>query len=232
MNFIESDMYLPIKAHFEKLGFEVKGEVKGLDVALLKDGEIWAVEMKKGFNITLIYQALKRQQAANAVFVAIPRKAFMARRGPILHICEKLNLGLISVAMDSPMHLVEVHLVPNLPKGRNTKASRAVIAEFSGRNFDDNIGGVKGSKGAKLMTAYKERCIQIAAALKALGAAAPAALVRDHNCPQQAGQILRNNTYGWFKKIEKGIYGLSDEGAKALNNPSFAAIVEFYSKDL
>ena len=230
MNFKESDMYIPVKQHFVSLGFEVKGEVRGVDMVLVKGGEFWAVEMKKGFNVSLIYQALARLNAVGAVFVAIPRKAFMARRGKILHICEKLNLGLITVAMDSPMRLVEVHLLPNLPKSRNTKASRALKAEFNGRNFDNNIGGTSGKAGNKLMTAHRERCLQIACALKATGQSTPTFLIHNHNCHKTAGQILRTNTYGWFEKIDKGIYGLSELGHKALNDPNFANVVEFYSK--
>ncbi|MDR2168399.1 MAG: DUF2161 family putative PD-(D/E)XK-type phosphodiesterase [Clostridiales bacterium] len=225
MDFKESDMYAPIKAFFEGLGYEVKGEVRGMDAALLKDGILSAVEMKKSFNMSLIYQALRRQGAASAVFVAIPRAVFMRKRGPILHICERLNLGLITVAMDSPMRLVEAHILPNMPKGRNTKASRAVLAEFNGRNFGDNIGG---TGGVKLITAHKERSLQIACALERAQNAAPAALVRDFVCHESAGQILRINTYGWFEKVDRGIYALSEAGRDALKNPAFAHIVDFY----
>jgi hypothetical protein len=39
-----------------------------------------------------------------------------------------------------------------------------------------------------------------------------------------AGQILLNNYYGWFERIEKGVYGLSDTGIKALE--TWRAIVD------
>ncbi|MCL2235145.1 MAG: DUF2161 family putative PD-(D/E)XK-type phosphodiesterase [Defluviitaleaceae bacterium] len=228
MDFKETDMYQPLKAHFQGLGFDVKGEVKGLDIALVRDGQIWGVEMKKGFTVTLLYQALSRQKATNAVFVAIPRHVFMGRRGHILHILESLSLGLVTVAMDSPALLVDVHLMPNV-KGRNTKASKSLLAEFAGRNFDDNVGG---SSGRKLLTASKERSLQIACALEKLGQAAPSVLVSDFGCNAHAGQILYQNAYGWFVRVSKGVYALSEEGKAALDDPMFARIVEFYRETL
>ena len=35
----ESDLYLPLKAFMENLGFIVKGEVNGCDLLALKEGE-------------------------------------------------------------------------------------------------------------------------------------------------------------------------------------------------
>jgi len=225
MDFKEADMYAPLKAHFTGLGYEVKAEVKGIDVVIVKDERTTAIEMKKSFNMSLIFQALDAQKAAGGAFVAIPRSAFVRNRGQILHILEKLGLGLLTVAMDSPLRLVEVHLAPNMTAGRNTKASRALIAEFNGRNFDDNIGG---TKGEKLMTAHKERCLQIACALEKAGTSSPAALVRDYACYEKTGQILRINHYGWFEKVSKGVYALSWQGHEALESPMFARVVEFY----
>jgi hypothetical protein len=85
-DFKEADMYAPLKAFFVNLGYEVKGEVRGLDIALVKDEKLIAVEMKKSFNMSLIYQALRRQKTASGVFAAIPRHVFLKRRGDILHI--------------------------------------------------------------------------------------------------------------------------------------------------
>ncbi|MCL2350234.1 MAG: DUF2161 domain-containing phosphodiesterase [Defluviitaleaceae bacterium] len=224
-HFKESDMYAPLKAYFEGLGYEVKGEVKGLDMALAKDGELSGIEMKKSFNMTLIYQALKRQGAVAAVFVAVPRLVFARKRGHILHILEKLGLGLVTVAMDSPAQLVDVVLLPNMVQGRNTKASRALIAEFNGRNFNDNVGG---SAGVKLMTAHREKSLQIACALEKLGQSSPAVLVRDFGCPANTRSILYSNSYGWFENVSKGVYALSPQGEQALQDPAFARVVGFY----
>ncbi|MCL2353978.1 MAG: hypothetical protein FWC69_05045, partial [Defluviitaleaceae bacterium] len=50
-SFKEADMYLPLKGFFEGLGYEVKGEVKGLDMALVKGDTIYGVKLKKAFNM-------------------------------------------------------------------------------------------------------------------------------------------------------------------------------------
>ena len=34
---------------------------------------------------------------------------------------------------------------------------------------------------------------------------------------KEATRIMRDNHYGWFEKIDNGVYGLTPEGAKALN---------------
>ena len=222
MEFKEADMYQPLKSHFLGLGFDVKGEVKGIDVVLVKGEQIWAVEMKKTFSMTLVYQALERQKDVNAVFVAIPRKVFMGQRGHILHILEKLSLGLVTVAMDSPAKLVDVHLMPNIISGRNTKASRALIAEFTGRNFDDNVGG---SSKTKLLTAYREKALKVALALEVAGSAQAPNLIRDFGCPDNTNSILNTNSYFWFRKVGRGVYELSEEGKKALDDPQFARVL-------
>lgn len=205
----------------------MKAEVKGLDMALEQNGEFWGVEMKKTFNMTLLYQVIQRQKAVSAVLVAIPRAAFVKKRGNILHILEKLSIGLVTVAMDSPTKIVECHLLPNMPSQRNTKQSRAMIAEFNGRNFDENIGG---SIQTKLMTAYRERALQIAVMLDVCGTASAPQLVREYACHEKAYSVMKMNSYGWFEKVDKGIFTLSKEGKDALQDPIYSKVVEFYKR--
>jgi hypothetical protein len=35
-----------------------------------------------------------------------------------------------------------------------------------------------------------------------------------HRGPDRAANILRDNHYGWFEKLEHGIYGLSEAGRR------------------
>ena len=63
-----------------------------------------------------------------------------------------------------------------------------------------------------IMTAYRQQAILCAEALEP-GPMRP----RDIKpVAPDAGKILLNNYYGWFEKIDKGIYGLSDGGMKAV----------------
>ena len=73
MKYKESDMYAPIRDLLAGQGFTVRGEVKGCDISAIRDEALWIIEMKLHANITLIYQAMARQDATGWVFIAIPR---------------------------------------------------------------------------------------------------------------------------------------------------------------
>lgn len=227
IDFKETDLYAPIKAHFKKLGYVVKGEVKGCDVVLARDGEMAVIELKKSFNISLIYQALDRKKLVGAAYVAVPRHVFVKKRGHIMQIMEKLEIGLITVALDSPIKTVTVHFVPKMGKGRNNARYRALMAEMNGRTFDGNMGG---SSKQKILTAHRERVLHIACALEKLEQASPAALVKGYGCNKNSGQMLRENFYGWFEKVSRGLYTLSEAGRNALNETQFQEIVRYYRK--
>ena len=69
---LESDLYGPVREYLEKLGYEVKGEVKGCDITAMRGGELIVVELKRGFTLELVYQAMDRQRVADGVYVAVP----------------------------------------------------------------------------------------------------------------------------------------------------------------
>ncbi|MEM8656982.1 MAG: hypothetical protein AAGF22_02705, partial [Pseudomonadota bacterium] len=70
----ETDLYAPIKALLEAQGYEVKAEVGAADVVACRAGEDPViVELKTGFNLSLVHQAIARQGITDVVYVAIPR---------------------------------------------------------------------------------------------------------------------------------------------------------------
>ncbi|MDE6880441.1 MAG: hypothetical protein K2P20_03700, partial [Oscillospiraceae bacterium] len=69
---LERDLYGPVRDYLQSLGYEVKGEVRNCDVTALRDGELIVVELKRGFTLELIYQAVDRQRIADGVYVAVP----------------------------------------------------------------------------------------------------------------------------------------------------------------
>ena len=111
----ESDLYGPVRDYLENLGYQVKGEVKDCDIAALRDGELIVVELKRGFTLELIYQALDRQRVADGVYVAVPlpRRGYMAPHiRDMERLCRRLELGLIFVGFTSkglPQVDVAVH---------------------------------------------------------------------------------------------------------------------------
>jgi len=62
------------------------------------------------------------------------------------------------------------------------------------------------------MTAYRQQALGCAKALSE----GPLRL-RDVklNAPD-AGKILQSNVYGWFERLERGVYGLTEAGREAL----------------
>ncbi len=63
------------------------------------------------------------------------------------------------------------------------------------------------------MTAYRQQALGCAAALKA----GPLKVreIRDH--VPEAAKILQGNVYGWFERVERGVYGLTPVGLEALS---------------
>ena len=62
------------------------------------------------------------------------------------------------------------------------------------------------------MTAYRQQALACAAAL-AEGAQRRRDLTK---LVPDAPKILKGNVYGWFERVEKGIYGLTSKGREAL----------------
>ena len=70
----ETDLYPPIKAWLQGQGFEVKAEVGALDVMACRAGEDPViVELKLGFSLALLQQAVARQRVSDWVYVCVPR---------------------------------------------------------------------------------------------------------------------------------------------------------------
>lgn len=218
----EIDLFGPVRDYLVAQGYSVQAEVKGCDVTATRDGELVAIELKRGFSVKLLLQATQRQRAADSVYVAIPRPATGDRshwRG-VRHLLRRLELGLIFVTLDADPPAVEVVFHP-LPfeRKRNTRGRRAILREMAGRSGEYNTGG---STRRAIVTAYRERAILIACCLEQHGPLAPRSL-RALGCDVKAQPILSSNYYGWFERIEKGIYSLTPKGAAALEEYADAA---------
>jgi len=220
-------MYAPVKTFFADLGFEVKGEVKGCDMVLTKDGALIVIELKTGINLKLIFQALERQKITNQVYIAVPRmkntRSKLYRN--TLALVQKLELGLLTVAMDSPVKTVEIINFPPLASYINSRKSGPILKEARGRTFDLNKGG---SSGKKLLTAYREKVIKIACALEFLDESSAPAMIEKYDCDKYTNSILNFNPYGWFIKVRRGVFSLSEKGKIALSSGEFEEVVAYY----
>jgi hypothetical protein len=211
----ETELYPPVKRFFEELGYTVHAEVLGCDVTMAKDGNLVAVELKTGFNVTLLYQAMERQKATAQVYAAVPRPRRHGGRDyrGMVHICEKLGIGLITVGLDSPARPVQIVVFPPpVPGGANPVKRGGILKEMAGRTKNVNTGG---SRGEKIMTAYREKALRIACELLLDGAMTPK-LLREKGCDAKTGDILKRNYYGWFAPGGEGAFALTEEGRAAI----------------
>ena len=208
--FSETDLAGPVYAYLARLGYTVRSEVKDCDIAAIKDDELLIIELKKTLNLALVVQAVRRQRLSDSVYVAIPRpsnkwKWTKESRGA-QHLLRRLELGLILVSLDRGRPPVEVVFHP-LPFARRKRsaARRAVLEEITHRTADYNKAG---STRTKLATAYRENAILVACCLLVEGHCTPARL-RAMGTGERTLSILRLNAYGWFERVEHGIYALS-----------------------
>lgn len=205
----ETDLYPLIKSFLEKRGYEVKAEVNSCDVIARKRGApLLVVELKLGFTLQLIYQAVDRLALTDHVYLAIAKPKRALPREAV-KLCRRLGVGLIVIgALGGIQVLAEP--APYAPRTNNRRQQK-LIKEFETRKGDPNLGG---SGGTKLMTAYKQDALRCVAHLTVSGATKLAAL-REATKVDRAAHILRDNYYGWFAKTSRGVYELTSEGQSA-----------------
>ena len=183
-------------------------------VPLKGDDEPIIIELKTGFSLTLFHQAINRQSMSDNVYVAVPRKSGKAaltalRRNKML--CRRLRLGLITVKL-SDGHVV-VHCEPKPFTPRKIKAKKTkLLSEFDKRHGDPNKGGMTSSGQ---MTSYRQGALRCAKVLHDEGAC-KASYVAKMAGVEKARNLMAANHYGWFEKIDRGVYGLTPMGASAL----------------
>ncbi len=207
----ETDLYAPVKAHLEAAGYEVKAEVGPADVIGISGEEIVVVELKAGFSLRLLQQAVARQKITDAVYVAVPRwqgrAGWQAFRGNV-ELCRRLCVGVLSVRLADGV--VEVHADPKPFQPRKAPARRArLLGEFARRTGDPNTGG----SGGKVVTAYRQDAEKLAAYLAAQGPS-KGAVVAKATGVVRATAMMRVNHYGWFERVAPGVYGLTPAGPK------------------
>lgn len=225
--FKETDLYAPIRAFLEEEGYQVQAEVKDCDIAAVKGERLIVVELKKSFNLKLVYQAIERQSLTEDVFVAIPRPKKGAREKAwkdMLRLLKRLELGLLTVALDSPLQTVDVILEPSDSMIRKNKRKKErLTTEWEGRQADANIGGMT---RRKIITAFREKSIRLACLLEREGKISTAEL-RERGM-EDCIILLSRNYDKWFERVEKGVYALSQTGRTALENADYAKAVTFY----
>lgn len=211
---LEKDMYEGIKKYLNSQGYDVKAEVLNTDITAIRDDEVIVIEMKKTLNTRLIYQGCDRQRICDYVYLAIIEPTKKIQRSSQfkekVYIIRRLQLGLLFV------NLEDDKIVPFLdPKTytfrQNKIKKRKLLKEFEQRITSFNVGGVTKTK---IITAYRERAIRIAYYLseQPMKLKDLKAITQEDKC----SSILQKNFYGWFERVERGIYVLTPLGKEEL----------------
>ncbi len=210
---METALYLPVKAFLEGLGFVVKGEIGGCDLVALRAGEpplVVVGELKLRFSLELVLQAVDRAPACDEVWLAartLDRGKGRESDARFRNLCRRLGFGMLGVTAQGA---VEILVSPAAPMPRRDPRRRSrLVAEHERRRGDPVLGG--GSRVPQ-MTAYRQQALRCAAALRD-GARRPRDLRAD---APDAAKILQGNVYGWFARVERGWYALTQAGLAAL----------------
>jgi hypothetical protein len=218
----EADLYVPVKRFLEAQGYSVKGEIGACDVVAVRGDEPPViVELKARPSLELVLQGVDRLALSDRVYVAFAAPArgssgAAARRRRLHGLLRRLGLGLLVVREEGTV-VPELDPGPYRPRPNARKRAR-LLKEFAERAGDPETGGA--AAGPRL-TAYRQDAIRCAEALAEAGTL-KASVVRDRTGGTRAAPILRDDHYGWFERVSRGHYGLSERGRAELGDWSAA----------
>ncbi len=218
----ERDLYLPVKRLFEEKGYTVKGEVNHCDLVARAEGKpLILVELKKSLNLELFLQCIDRLGISEDVYLAFPlpgisqkNSIWNRKKRSILRLCRRMGIGLIGVHMlQVKKPFAQIHLDPGpYQPRRNIAKTAALEKEFNLREGDHNLGG---SSKKVIITAYRQEALRCAQLLKMHGPL-KISLIKQFGVGNKAGNIMRDNHYGWFERKEHGVYQVTASGLEGL----------------
>jgi hypothetical protein len=208
---METSLYPPVKRFLEKLGFAVKGEICGCDVVAVMGDEpplVVITELKLSFNLELVLQGVDRTAACDEIWLAV-QSSTRGRENDTRarKLCRLLGFGLLGVTKRGR---VDILVEPRPWRPRRDRRRRSQLLDEHRRRQGDPVRG--GGNRAPIMTAYRQQALACAAALTE----GPRRVREVKNAVPDAPKILLHNVYGWFVRVERGIYGLADAGKEAL----------------
>lgn len=210
---METALYLPVKGFLEAAGYTVKGEVGGCDLVGVIEGDnpvVVVCELKLSFNLDLILQAVDRASISDEVWIAARVSAKGRGREAdkrYRDLCRRLGIGMLGISDTGDVSVI-VSSVSPMPR-TNPKRRTRLVREHRRRQGDPTLGG---STKKPIMTAYRQQALACASAL-AHGIVRP----RDiRPFSADAAKILQGNVYGWFVRLDRGVYGLTEAGKAAL----------------
>ncbi|MGH8430911.1 MAG: DUF2161 family putative PD-(D/E)XK-type phosphodiesterase, partial [Solimonas sp.] len=122
----------------------------------------------------------------------------------------RLGLGLIVVT--AARADIALDPAPYRPRLNKRKAGR-LLGEHARRVGDPNRGG--STTRVPMMTAYRQEALRCAELLATNGPMKLAAMRAAADVPN-AAKILRHDYYGWFERVERGVYTVSPAGRRGI----------------
>ncbi|WP_373634991.1 DUF2161 domain-containing phosphodiesterase [Yoonia sp. SS1-5] len=211
----ETALYPPIKAYLQGQGYEVKGEVGAADVVACRPGEPPVViELKLGFSLTLFHQGINRLAVSDLVYLAVPHKPgkpFARALKDNVKLARRIGLGVMTVRPRDGHVVVHADPGPYAPRKSAKKAARLLRA-FDRLKGDPNDGG---ATRHGIVTGYRQDALRCARFLAVHGPSKGAQVKEWAEVPD-ATRIMAADHYGWFTRVARGVYGLTDAGRKGL----------------
>ncbi|KJZ19240.1 hypothetical protein TW80_10620 [Loktanella sp. S4079] len=207
----EADLYPPVKAHLEKQGYEVKGEVGAADIVARRGDDMIIVELKLGFSLGLFHQGIARLAITDAVYVAVPAGGRAKALKANVQLARRVGLGVMTVRTRDGFVEVLADPSPYTPRKSKKKHDRLVRA-FDRLQGDPNAGG---ATRHGIVTGYRQDALKCARHLAAHGPSKGAEVKNATGVPV-ATQIMADDHYGWFQRVTRGVYALTDAGRQGL----------------
>jgi hypothetical protein len=212
----ESDLYPPVKAFLEAQGYEVKGEIGSCDAVGTRGNEPPViVEFKLQFNLALVLQGVDRLSLTDRVDLAVARPSGRRGAGAFVYhrdvrkLCRRLGLGLMTVDTASPAVEVLVDPEPYRPRKKAKRLGR-LLGEHARRVGDPTRGGVTRTP---IVTAYRQEALRCALLIRD-GQQTNLKALRETGVVPNAASILQRNFYGWFQRVSRATYALTERAAQ------------------
>lgn len=207
----ETDLSGPIKAYLQARGYDVKGEVGAADIVARRGDDLLVVELKTGFSLALLHQAVDRLALTDLVYVAVPAGGRAKALAANVRLARRIGVGVMVVRLRDGF--VQVMADPGPYAARQSAGKRAkLLRAFDRLQGDPNAGG---ATRHGIVTGYRQDALRCARYLARHGAAR-GAQVRDAAQVPSATAIMADNHYGWFRRIARGVYDLTPLGRSGL----------------
>jgi hypothetical protein len=213
----EADLYAPVKAFLTRQGYDVKGEVGAVDVMGIRKGDPPVlVELKLAFSLALFHQGIDRLAVTDVVYVAVPEKTGKPAAKALkdnIKLARRVGLGVLTVRLRDGH--VTAHADPGgyIPR-KQPKGAKRLLKAFTRLKGDPNEGG---ATRHGLVTGYRQDALLCARFLAVHGPSSGAKVKEWAEVPV-ATRIMADDHYGWFERVSRGVYDLTDAGRKGLSD--------------